>query len=204
MATGSAALSGGRSQVCEQLNRERSALLQARAEAEAARRSAIPVQPTSICRGASTATTVQQSVGLDELASRLQAMQAAFRSRAYSVPAINVEPPRQRQRSGCVGVSGFAGRPYPAAADARAGSISLGDGGVSPTPRQPAPTIDDGTIASAFDNASPNDGRARLPPGLLAAGLRRALPTPGSLRGVTRCTFCCGARTESRAGHRVT
>ena len=44
------ALSDVETRYAEQLNRERSALLQARAEAEAARRSAIPVQPTSIYR----------------------------------------------------------------------------------------------------------------------------------------------------------
>ena len=100
------ALSDVEVRYAEQLNRERSALLQARAEADALRRQSIPVQPTSIYRDLPPPPPVQQSVGLGELASRLQAMQAAFRAQAYSVPAISVEPPRQRQRAGLsVGVA---------------------------------------------------------------------------------------------------
>ncbi len=170
----------------EQLNRERSALLQARAEAEAARRSAIPVQPTSIYRDLPPPPPVQ-SVGLGELASRLQAMQAAFRAQAYSVPQISVEPPRQRQRAGLsVGVAALVAAdrnlPPPTLERAPPPSTQSGTAAVADAATAPAPTIDDdGTIASAFDNASQLTEGPGFHRGYWQRAYGESLPTPGPL-----------------------
>ena len=170
----------------EQLNRERSALLQARAEAEAARRSSIPVQPTSIYRDLPPPPPVQQSVGLGELASRLQAMQAAFRAQAYSVPQLSVEPPRQRQRAGLsVGVAALVAAdrnlPPPTLERAPPPSVS-GTAAVADAATAPAPTIDDdGTIASAFDSASQLTEGPGFHRGYWQRAYGESLPTPGSL-----------------------
>ena len=191
----------------EQLN-SGTALLQARAEADALKRSSIPVQPTSIYRDLPPPPPVQ-SVGSGELASRLQAMQAAFRAQAYSVPQISVEPPRQRPRAGLtVGVAALvaADRNLPPPTLERAPLHRNRRRRPSPTPRRrPLPlTEDDRTVASAFDNAAA-DGGAGLPPGLLAAGLRRGPADAGVAGGVTGLSFfCLPCCTVGGAGHRVT
>ena len=167
----------------EQLNRESSALLQARAEAEALRRSSVPQQPTSIYRDLPPPPPVQQSVGLGELASRLQAMQAAFRAQAYSVPQISVEPPRQRPRAGLsVGVAALvaADRNLPPPTLERAPSVS-GTAAVADAATAPAPIDDDQTIASAFDNTSQLTEGPGFHRGYWQRPTASALPTPGSL-----------------------
>ena len=177
------ALSDVETRYAEQLNRERSALLQARAEADSLRRSSVPQQPTSIYRDLPPPPPVQ-SVGLGELASRLQAMQAAFRAQAYSVPAINVEPPRQRPRAGLsVGVAALvaADRNLPPPTLERAPSVS-GTAAVADAATAPAPfTDDDRTVASAFDNTSQLTEGPGFHRGYWQRAYGEALPTPGSL-----------------------
>jgi len=178
------ALSDVEVRYAEQLNRERSALLQARAEADALKRSSIPVQPTNIYRDLPPPPPPVQSVGLGELASRLQAMQAAFRAQAYSVPAINVEPPRQRPRAGLsVGVAALvaADRNLPPPTLERAPNVSA-TAAVADAATAPAPfTEDDRTVASAFDNTSQMTEGPGFHRGYWQRAYGEALPTPGSL-----------------------
>ena len=128
-----------------------------------------------------------QSVGLGELASRLQAMQAAFRAQAYSVPAINVEPPRQRQRAGLsVGVAALvaadrASLPPPTLERAPTPNVSA-TAAVADAATAPAPfTEDDRTVASAFDNTSQLTEGPGFHRGYWQRAYGEALPTPGSL-----------------------
>ena len=123
---------------------------------------------------------------MGELASRLQAMQAAFRAQAYSVPQISVEPPRQRPRAGLsVGVAALVAAdrnlPPPTLERAPPPSVS-GTAAVADAATAPAPTIDDdGTIASAFDNASQLTEGPGFHRGYWQRAYGEALPTPGSL-----------------------
>ncbi len=111
-------------------------------------------------------------------------MQAAFRAQAYSVPAINVEPPRQRPRAGLsVGVAALvaADRNVPPPTLERAPSVSA-TAAVADAATAPAPTIDDDTtIASAFDNTSQMTEGPGFHRGYWQRAYGEALPTPGSL-----------------------
>ena len=156
------ALQDVESRYAEQLNRERqAALLQARAEADALKRSSIPVQPTSIYRDLPPPPPVQQSVGLGELASRLQAMQAAFRAQAYSVPQQSVEPPTTT-------AGGSVGR--------RRGARGGGPRGAPPPTLERAPTPNVSATAAVADAAT-----APAPALMMIKQSRRRSTTPSQL-----------------------
>ena len=114
-------------------------------------------------------------------------MQAAFRAQAYSVPAINVEPPRQRPRAGLsVGVAALVAAdrnlPPPTLERAPPPSTQSATAAVADAATAPAPTIDDdGTIASAFDNASQLTEGPGFHRGYWQRAYGESLPTPGSL-----------------------
>jgi len=112
-------------------------------------------------------------------------MQAAFRAQAYSVPAINVEPPRQRPRAGLsVGVAALvaADRNLPPPTLERAPPSVSATAAVADAATAPA-TIgdDDHTVASAFDSASQLTEGPGFHRGYWQRAYGEALPTPGSL-----------------------
>ena len=119
-------------------------------------------------------------------------MQAAFRAQAYSVPAINVEPPRQRPAAEFVGLASrllwSADRNLPPPTLEQHQHQTFRRRRPSPTPRRrPLQHL------MMIKPCRPRSTRRMLwiegpvPPGPLAAGLRRvALPDAGVARGVRR------------------
>jgi len=176
----------------EQLNRERQALLHARAEADTCRRSSYS-QPASVYRDLPPQPPPLAAPGLGELASRLKAMQAAFRAQAYSAPPLSVEPPRQRARAGVsVGVAALvaadrASLRYEAAPptlERAPGALATAQVADAATFVAPVPEEDALTVTSAFDTGS----HTTEGPGFHRGYWQRAygdagteLPPPGSV-----------------------